>query len=66
MENASAGATASGGIAPVQAALGQPITRAGGSLITGKYSTAGTPNTPAELKRYKRHAVGRFKNSVSH
>lgn len=66
METASAGATASGSIAPVQTALGQLITRAGGTLLTGKYHTGSAPNTPPEIKRYKKHAVGRFENSISH
>jgi hypothetical protein len=62
MENASVGATSAGAVAPVQSALGQPISRSGGSMLTGKYSTDPTPNTPKEYKRNK-HARGRFKNS---
>ena len=66
MENASAGASCAGGVAPVSSALGGMKTRAGGSLLNGKYSTESTPNTPPEIKRFKKNAVGRFKNSVSH
>ena len=61
MEMASGGATSSGGIAPVASALGTQ-SRSGGSLLTGKYSTDPTPNTPKEYKRNK-NARGRFKNS---
>ena len=64
MENASVGATGAGGIAPVQSALGQPLTRTGGSMLSGKYSTSATPNTPPEFKRYKKNARGQFKNSI--
>jgi hypothetical protein len=62
MENASAGASCAGGVAPVESALGVPISRNGGSLLTGKYSTDPTPNTPKEYKRNK-NVNGRFKNS---
>jgi hypothetical protein len=63
-ESASAGATVSGGIAPVESALGM-LSRSGGSLLTGKYTTAldPTPNTPQEYKRNK-NARGQFKNSI--
>ena len=64
LENASAGATGAGNIAPVQTALGMQ-TRAGGSLLSGKYSTDPTPNTPPEIKRFKKNARGQFKNSIS-
>jgi hypothetical protein len=64
-ESASAGATAAGSIAPVESALGM-VSRSGGSLLTGKYTTGSdpTPNTPKEYKRNK-HARGQFKNSIS-
>jgi hypothetical protein len=65
VENASAGATGSGSIAPVQSALGGVQSRAGGSLLSGKYSTDPTPNTPPEIKRFKKNARGQFKNSIS-
>jgi hypothetical protein len=63
-ESASAGATVSGGIAPVESAMGMG-SRSGGSLLTGKYTTASdpTPNTPREYKRNK-NARGQFKNSI--
>ena len=63
MENASAGASCAGGIAPVESALGM-TSRSGGSLLTGKYTTESdpTPNTPKEYKRNK-HARGQFKNT---
>ena len=63
-ESASAGATASGGIAEVNMPMGT-LSRSGGSLLTGKYVTGSdpTPNTPKEYKRNK-HARGQFKNSI--
>jgi hypothetical protein len=62
MENASAGASSSGGIATVSMAMGTQ-TRMGGSLLSGKYTNDPTPNTPKEYKRNK-NARGRFKNSI--
>ena len=56
-----AGATTEGAIAPVAQPLGMQ-SRLGGSLLSGKYSTDPTPNTPKEYKRNK-NAHGRFKNS---
>ena len=61
MENASAGASSSGSVATVSQPMGMQ-TRSGGSMLTGKYSTDPTPNTPKEYKRNK-HARGQFKNS---
>lgn len=63
MENASAGASCAGGVAPVSMPMGT-VSRSGGSLLTGKYTTSSdpTPNTPKEYKRNK-NACGRFKNS---
>ena len=52
-ENASAGATGSGSIATVPAGLGGMVTRNGGSMLSGKYTTDPTPNTPAWMKRLK-------------
>jgi len=63
VESASAGSTGSGSVAAVSQALGMQ-TRAGGSLLSGKYSTDATPNTPSEFKRYKKNARGQFKNSI--
>ena len=61
MENASAGASSSGSVATISQPMGV-ISRSGGSMLTGKYSTDPTPNTPKEYKRNK-NARGRFKNS---
>jgi hypothetical protein len=63
MENASVGGTSAGSIAPVESSLGV-VSRNGGSLLTGKYTTGAdpTPNTPKEYKRNK-NVSGRFKNS---
>jgi hypothetical protein len=63
-ESASVGATVSGGIAPVESALGMQ-SRSGGSMLSGKYVTGSdpTPNTPKEYKRNK-NARGQFKNSI--
>ena len=55
--------TTAGGIAPVSMAMGT-VSRNGGSLLSGKYTTDPTPNTPKEYKRNK-HARGQFKNSPS-
>jgi hypothetical protein len=63
MENASVGGTSSGSIAAVESPLGATQTRNGGSMLTGKYSTDPTPNTPKEYKRNK-NARGQFKNSI--
>jgi hypothetical protein len=50
---ASAGATTAGSVAPMATPMGM-ITRNGGSLLSGKYTTEPTPNTPKEYKRKKR------------
>lgn len=63
VENASTGASSAGSIAVVNQPLGVQ-TRAGGSLLSGKYSTDPTPNTPPEIKRFKKNARGQFKNSI--
>ncbi len=52
METASAGATGAGSVATVAAPMGT-ITRNGGNLLSGKYTTDPTPNTPKEYKRKK-------------
>ena len=66
MENASAGATGAGSVATMAVPLGGMISRSGGSLLSGKYTTESdpTPNTPKEYKR-KKNARGQFKNSIS-
>ena len=62
MENASAGASSSGSVATVSQPMGMQ-TRSGGSMLSGKYSTDPTPNTPKEYNRNK-YARGQFKNSI--
>jgi hypothetical protein len=64
IESASAGASSAGSIAPVSQPLGT-VSRSGGSMLSGKYSTDATPNTPPEIKRFKKNARGQFKNSIS-
>jgi hypothetical protein len=49
---ASSGATTAGSMAPVSTPVGM-ITRNGGNLLSGKYTTDPTPNTPKEYKRKK-------------
>jgi hypothetical protein len=44
--------TTAGAIAAVAQPMGM-ISRSGGSLLGGKYTTAQTPNTPKEYKRKK-------------
>ena len=63
VETASAGASSAGSVAVVSQPLGT-ISRNGGSLLSGKYSTDATPNTPPEIKRFKKNARGQFKNSI--
>ena len=50
METAS---TTAGCIAPAIGNLGM-LSRTGSGLLTGKYTSAPTPNTPAKYKRKKR------------
>lgn len=59
----SMGGTTSGGIAVVSQPMGM-ISRNGANLMSGKYTTDPTPNTPREMKRYKQNARGQFKNSI--
>jgi hypothetical protein len=49
---ASSGATTAGSMAPMATPMGM-ITRNGGNLLSGKYTTDPTPNTPKEYKRKK-------------
>lgn len=64
MEQASAGATAAGSVAVVSQPLGMAA-RSGNNLLSGKYTTDPTPNTPRQYKR-NNNAGGRFKNSIGH
>lgn len=52
LENASAATTSSGSIATVSQPMGM-ISRSGGSMLSGKYTTDSTPNTPAWMKKLK-------------
>ena len=61
MEDVSSGGSGSGSVATVSQPLGTQ-TRQGGSMLSGKYTTDLTPNTPKEYKRNK-HARGQFKNT---
>jgi hypothetical protein len=63
-ESASAGATGSGSVAVVSQPMGM-ISRNGANMLSGKYTTDPTPNTPREIKRFKQNARGQFKNSIS-
>jgi hypothetical protein len=63
LENASAATSSAGSIATVSQPLGM-VARSGGSMLSGKYTTDPTPNTPKEYKRNK-NARGQFKNSIS-
>jgi hypothetical protein len=62
LENASAATSSAGSIATVSQPLGM-VARSGGSMLSGKYTTDLTPNTPQEYKRNK-NARGQFKNSI--
>jgi hypothetical protein len=53
MEDASGGSTGLGAIAPVSQALGMQ-TRSGGSMLSGKYTTNPSPNTPDWMKQLKK------------
>ena len=53
--------TTAGSMATVSMPMGI-VSRSGGGLLSGKYTTDPTPNTPKEYKRNK-HARGQFKNS---
>ena len=63
LENVSAATSSAGSIATISQPLGM-VARSGGSMLSGKYTTDLTPNTPKEYKRNK-NARGQFKNSIS-
>jgi len=63
LENVSSTTSSAGSIATVSQPLGM-VARSGGSMLSGKYTTDPTPNTPQEYKRNK-NARGQFKNSIS-
>jgi hypothetical protein len=56
LENASAGSTSSGSIAPVSMPIGGVIRRNAGSFFSGKYMNSADPypNTPAYMKKGKK------------
>ena len=53
LENVSAGATSAGSVATVSQPLGM-VARSGGSMLSGKYTTDLTPNTPDWMKKLKK------------
>lgn len=52
IESASAGATSAGSVAVVAQPIGM-VSRNGGNMLAGKYTTDPAPNTPREFKRLK-------------
>ena len=61
MEDASAGSSSAGSMAVIEQPMGI-MSRNGGSLLGGKYTTDASPNTPKEYKRNK-NVSGQFKNT---
>ena len=61
MEDASGGSTGAGSMAVMVQPMGTQ-TRQGGSMLSGKYTTDLTPNTPKEYKRNKQSRA-KFQNS---
>ena len=61
MEDISMGTSGTSSMATVSQPMGM-VARSGGSLLTGKYSTDPTPNTPKEYKRNKQSQT-KFQNS---
>ena len=61
MEDASAGSSSTGSMAVLVQPMGMQ-TRQGGSMLSGKYTTDPTPNTPKEYKRNKQ-SQPKFQNS---
>ena len=61
MEDVSSGGTGSGSMAVMVQPMGTQ-TRQGGSMLSGKYTTDLTPNTPKEYKRNKQSRA-KFQNS---
>jgi hypothetical protein len=54
-EDASAGSSCAGSVAVVTQPMGM-ISRSGTSMLTGKYATDLTPNTPDWMKKFKMKA----------
>jgi hypothetical protein len=61
MEDASSDSSGTGSVAVVVQPMGMQ-TRSGGSMLSGKYTTDPTPNTPKEYKRNKQ-SQAKFQNS---
>ena len=61
MEDASGGSSGSGSVAVVVQPMGMQ-TRSGGSMLSGKYTTDPTPNTPKSYKKNKQ-SQAKFQNS---
>jgi hypothetical protein len=55
VENVAATTSSSGSIATISQPLGM-IARSGGSMLSGKYTTDLTPNTPDWMKKLKKKA----------
>ena len=53
LENVSATTSSSGSIATISQPLGM-VSRNGGSMLSGKYTTDLTPNTPDWMKKLKK------------
>lgn len=64
VENASSGATSAGSVATVAQPLGM-VSRTGASMLSGKYTSDPTPNTPSEYKRKKPVSGRKFQNGLS-
>jgi len=55
LENVAAATSSAGSIATVSQPLGM-VARSGGSMLSGKYTTDLTPNTPDWMKKLKKKA----------
>ena len=55
LENVAAATSSAGSIATISQPLGR-VTRSGGSMLSGKYTTDLTPNTPDWMKKLKKKA----------
>jgi hypothetical protein len=55
LENASAATSSAGSIATVSQPMGM-VARSGSSMLSGKYTTDPTPNTPDWMKKLKKKA----------
>ena len=55
LENVAASTSSAGGIATIAQPLGM-VARSGSSMLSGKYTTDLTPNTPDWMKKLKKKA----------